>query len=252
MKILLLDIETSPNLVHVWGLFKQTVSINQIMASGYVLCWSAMWLDDDEGDILFDSVRKSGSKKMLQRIHKLLEKCDACVTYNGSNFDLPTLNKEFVQIGMMPPSPYKSIDLYQTAKKVFRFPSNKLEYIAQTLNIGGKVKHEGHELWVKVMANDKDAWQRMENYNKGDVILLKRLYEKLLPWIPSHPNVALVDGAGFSCPACNSTNMIRRGYAYTTCNRYVRLRCNDCGTWSREAQAQSSLEERQKLYRRVA
>ena len=52
MKILLLDIESSPNTAHVWGLWQQNVGIKQIMESSYVLCWAAKWLDDKE--IMFD------------------------------------------------------------------------------------------------------------------------------------------------------------------------------------------------------
>ncbi len=53
MKILLLDIESSPNTAHVWGLWQQNVSINQLMESSYVLCYAAKWLG--QKDVLFDS-----------------------------------------------------------------------------------------------------------------------------------------------------------------------------------------------------
>lgn len=43
MKILMLDIEVSPNTAHVWGLWQQNVSINQLMESSYTLCWAAKW-----------------------------------------------------------------------------------------------------------------------------------------------------------------------------------------------------------------
>ncbi len=56
MKILLLDIETSPNLAYVWGLFKQNVAINQIKESGSVLCWAAKWYGSR--DVMFDSAHK--------------------------------------------------------------------------------------------------------------------------------------------------------------------------------------------------
>ena len=250
MRILLLDIETSPNVAHVWGLWQQNVAINQIIASGYVLCWAAKWLDNDE--VIFDSVHKSGSKKMLRGIHKLLNEAQAVVTYNGNNFDLPTLRKEFVIKGMSPPPPYRSIDLYQVAKKQFRFPSNKLEYISRTLGIGGKVKHEGHELWIKVMAGDPEAWQRMEEYNKQDVVLLQALYERLKGWIPNHPNVALYDHAALACPSCGSHKVQRRGYAHTNVNEYVRYVCNDCGRWAREPSPVTGKEERMNLLRPVA
>ena len=48
MKILLLDIETAPNLAHVWGLWNQNVGITQIVTAGYTLCWSAKWLGSGE------------------------------------------------------------------------------------------------------------------------------------------------------------------------------------------------------------
>lgn len=250
MRILLLDIESAPNLVHCWGLFQQNVSINQIMASGYVLCWAAKWRDDNE--VMFDSINKSGSSRMLKRIHALLEKADAVITYNGQSFDIPTLNKEFVLKGMTPPSPYKSIDLYQTAKRVFRFPSNKLEYIARSLKLGGKVQHEGHELWIKTMAGDPEAWQRMEEYNKQDVVLLDKLYTVMLPWIPNHPNIPLHNGSSLACHNCGGFSLQRRGYAFTNINRFVRLRCNDCGSWLREPYADTTTEERKAQMRRAA
>jgi hypothetical protein len=127
MKILLLDIETAPNLVHVWGLWQQNVHISQIMDSSYVMCWAAKWLGEDE--IFFDSVHQSKPKAMLKGIFKLLEEADAVIHYNGTRFDIPTLNKEFLLHGFLPPSTYKQIDLLLTARGRFRFPSHKLDFM---------------------------------------------------------------------------------------------------------------------------
>lgn len=230
MRILLLDIETAPNLAYVWGLWDQNIAINQIASSGYVLCWAAKWLGDEE--IQFDSVHKSKPKKMLQRIWTLLDKADAVVHYNGRKFDIPTLNKEFLQKGIHPPAPYKQIDLLQVSKSAFRFTSNKLDYVSAVLGIGQKVRHEGHELWVKCMANDPEAWEKMESYNKHDVVLLEKLYERFKPWIRSHPNHgAFCEDA--VCTNCGGNNLQRRGYAVTTVMKYPRYQCNDCGTWVR-------------------
>lgn len=182
--------------------------------------------------MLFDSVHKSKPKKMLDRIHKLMSEADAVVTYNGKKFDVPTLNKEYLLYGMSPPAPYKQIDLIETCKRVFRFPSNKLDYIAQTLGLGNKVKHEGHELWVKCMNHDNEAWEKMEEYNKHDVTLLEQLYLTLRPWIDRHPNLA-TRLEGCVCPSCGSDNYQRRGTAVTTTMKYNRYQCKDCGTWFR-------------------
>jgi len=234
MKILLLDIESSPNTAHVWGLWQQNVSINQLMESSYVLCYAAKWYGEKE--VMFDSVHKSRPKTMLKGIHGLLNDADAVVHYNGTKFDIPTLNKEFLLHSFNPPSPYKQIDLLRVVRSNFRFPSNKLDYVAQRLNLGKKHEHEGHELWVKCMNGDKDAWKRMEKYNIQDVVLLENLYSHLLPWIKSHPNHNLFSD-GHVCPNCSSSSLQRRGTAISATGTYQRYQCRSCGTWSQSTKS---------------
>jgi DNA-directed RNA polymerase subunit RPC12/RpoP len=230
MKILLLDIETAPNLVHVWGLWQQNVGINQIMASGYTLCFSAKWYGEEK--IIFDSVFTSPVKRMLKRVHTLLEEADAVIHYNGTKFDIPTLNKEFILYGMKPPAPYKQIDLLKTARSQFRFPSNKLDYVAQALGLGKKTHGMTHDLWVQCMARDLEAWKKMETYNRNDVILLEKVYDRMKPWIKGHANHSLYTGE-IVCPNCGSHHLTKRGFAYTNAGKYQRLQCTDCGAWSK-------------------
>lgn len=235
MKILLLDIETAPNTAYVWGLFRENIPLQRLVDSGYVLCWAAKWLGDNE--VFFESVYKSKPKTMLKRIHKLLEEADAVVHYNGTRFDIPTLNKEFLLYRMLPPTAYRQIDLLTTVKNRFRFTSNKLDYVAQALGVGKKHKHQGFELWVKCMNNDSDAWAEMETYNKQDVNLLEQVYYILRPWIKNHPNQGLYSsGDHFVCPHCGGKSLSKRGFAFTTSGKYQRYQCRDCGHWSRDRQ----------------
>lgn len=226
MKILLLDIETAPNLAYVWGLWQQNVGINQIESAGYVLCWAAKWLGSET--LMFDSVKKSGTERMLKRIHKLLDEADAVVHYNGVKFDIPTLNKEFIKAEMQPPAPYKHIDLLLHCRRMFRFESNKLDYVARALGLGKKVKHEGFELWLNCMAGDRAAWRTMEEYNRNDVTLLESLYAKVLPWIDGHPNRS-VYGEGLVCPNCGHNRAQARGYAVSKAAKFKRYQCCGCG-----------------------
>jgi DNA polymerase III epsilon subunit-like protein len=171
---------------------------------------------------------------MLRGIHKLLDEADAVVHYNGSRFDIPTINKEFLLHGFPPPQPYKQIDLLKVARQKFRFPSNKLDYVARALGFEGKVRHIGHELWVKCMNDDPAAWKDMEHYNKGDVLLLEKVYEKLLPWVSSHPNHGLyTDGTRPVCTNCGGEKMQRRGFERTRARIYRRYQCQLCRTWMR-------------------
>jgi hypothetical protein len=240
MKILLLDIESSPNTAHVWGLWQQNVGLKQLMESSYVLCWAAKWLGEEE--ILFDSVHQSKPRNMLKKIHSLISEADAVIHYNGTKFDMPTLNKEFLLFGMNPPAPYKQIDLLRTMRSQFRFPSNKLDYVAQRLGLGSKTEHEGHELWVKCMNGDKEAWKTMEKYNKQDVVLLEQVYNRVLPWIKNHPNHNLFNEEAV-CPTCSSTYLHKRGTAISSVGTYQRYQCKSCGTWSQGTKAiKSSVE----------
>jgi len=230
MRILLLDIETAPNLAYCWGLWEQNIGINQIEDAGYVLCWAAKWLG--EKDMMYDSVHQSTAKQMLRGVHKLLDEADAVVHYNGRKFDIPTLNKEFLLNKMSPPAPYKQIDLLQVSRGAFKFQSHKLDYVSKSLGLGTKTKHAGFQLWVDCMKGDKTAWKQMEEYNKNDVVLLEKVYHEFRPWIKNHPNHGAFDDLD-ACPHCASEKLQKRGMAVTRDQRYQRYQCGDCGAWSR-------------------
>jgi hypothetical protein len=240
MKILFVDIETAPNLVHVWGLWQQNVGLPQILDAGYVLCWAAKWKGED--DIMFSSIHEDGAENMLKSIHKLLDEADAVVHYNGTKFDIPTLNKEFLLYGMSPPAPYKQIDLLRTARSQFRFPSNKLDYISNALGLGKKIKHIGHELWIGCMNGDPESWKMMEEYNIQDVVLLENVYKKLLPWIKGHLNYSVYNGEP-SCPNCGSKRYHKRGHAYTSASKFQRYQCQKCGAWWRSNKSEKQQEK---------
>lgn len=232
MKILLIDIETSPNLVWTWGLYKQDIRPAQIVETSRTLCFAWKWLDKKRIHFLDE---RDGHEEMIQRAWELLDEADAVLHFNGARFDVPALNKEFLKYGMRPPAPFKQIDLYKVAKKHFRFPSNKLEHLLNELQLDGKVEHSGFRLWLDCLAGDASAWRRMKRYNKQDVRQMEPLYEMLLPWIDNHPNRALyVDTDAPCCPNCGSEALQRRGKARTKTRTYQRLHCTACGRWSRE------------------
>ena len=231
MRILCIDIETSPNLAHVWSLWNQNVSLDQLRESGEVICFAAKWLGDPKRETAFWSLL-DGREYMVGAAAVLLDEADAVVHWNGKTFDIPHLNRAFLEGGLKPPAPFRQIDLCDVVKKQFRFPSNKLDYVAQRLGVGAKTRHEGHSLWVKCLEGDPAAWKRMERYNRQDVWLLEGLYDKLQPWIPGHPSHAAMDGKHV-CPRCGSSRLQSRGTAYTLQSAYQRYQCLNCGGWSR-------------------
>lgn len=229
MKILFLDLETSPNLAHVWGLWQQNVAITQLEKSTEVICFGARWLGSDK--VIFKSVHHHGKEKMLDELHKIMDQADVLIGWNSQAFDSKHIKREFIENGYLPPSPWKELDLMRVVKGQFKFPSNKLDYVAQTLKVGAKVQHSGFQLWLDCMAGDNKAWQEMKTYQIQDVNLLVDLYEILLPWINNHPNVAASNGTPDGCKNCGGTDIIKAGKKITTNAIHQRHQCTSCGVY---------------------
>lgn len=232
MKKLYVDIETTPHTAFVWRLFQENVGLSQLIEPSRVLCVAFKF--DDEPMQFVAEWQRGGRKRMVKTLHKALSEADAVIHYNGTSFDEKHLNREFLQAGLKPPAPFKTIDLYRTIKQRFKFASSKLENIARELEIReGKLKTD-FNLWRDCMAGDNFARTQMEDYNCEDVELLVDLYQELLPWIDRHPNVALMDGvAGKACTRCGSNQLHKRGQAATSAGVFQRYQCQDCGAWSR-------------------
>ena len=167
---------------------------------------------------------------MVKQIYNLICEADAIVHYNGTKFDMPILNQEFLFDSLDPPSSYSDIDLLKTARKRFRLPSNKLDYVARYLGLGSKIKHMGMSLWHDCMDGCPKSWAVMKRYNKQDVNLTEKVYDVLLPWIDNHPNWGhYVDGNKVICRNCGSDRVIKNGIEKKTLVPYQRYRCRNCG-----------------------
>lgn len=242
MKTLIIDIETAPSLAYLWGLFNQNVGLSQVVAATEVICFAAKWAGQRK--TVFYSVHTHGREAMVQAAHDLLDEADVVVHYNGTRFDVPHLNREFLMAGLTPPAPFDQVDLLRVVRRRFRFLSNKLDHVVTSLGLDGKASHEGFDLWRKCMEGDPAAWKRMERYNRQDVKITEALYERLLPWVQNHPARPLYDGSS-GCPVCGSDRVQRRGYSYTKVSKFQRWHCQGCGAWLRSPKREATTDLRQ-------
>lgn len=252
MRVLMIDIETTPDKSYHWSRWNTNIGINQTIEAGGLLCFASKWYGQD--GIEFYSRWNDGDLQMALESWRLLNECDVVVHFYGSRFDIPHLNTHFLKHGFPPPSPFKQIDLKLAVGKQFKFSSNKLEFVSRVLGLEGKEEHEGFPLWDKVMnENDKyseeievDAKKRMTSYNKRDVFLLDECLEALLPWIPNFPNRRLYEG-GNGCPTCGADAefILQDGYYYTKLSKFLQYRCQVCDSWFRSTRREQgvSLQE---------
>jgi hypothetical protein len=125
--------------------------------------------------MLFYSDWQHGHLGMVEAAHRLFSEADAVITYNGDRFDIPKLQGEFLQAGLPPPPPY--LDRRLQGGQEARAAVNKLAFVGPLLTGDEKLKHEGMELWTKVMAGDPKAQAKMQRYCSQDVRLLERVYD---------------------------------------------------------------------------
>lgn len=225
-KILTLDIESKPGIWYSWGPRADWLPAGMMIDGGGMLCFAAKWLGSDE--VMFYR-----GEQAVYEAHALLSEADLVITYNGDRYDLKRLNNEFLKRGMAPPSPYRSVDLFKTNRAQFDLPYKKLDVIAQFVDIGGKMKHQGFDLWVGCMNDDPEAWVIMEDYNKQDVVLTEKLYIKLLPWLKNVPHMGMFTTDGGDCPYCASDDLTNSGQTHTFVQTYSLYKCNNCEGWSR-------------------
>ena len=183
MRVLFMDVETSPALVWTFGFFKQYIRPDQVVEPPRMLCFAARFNDRKRTE--FYSEFHNGHAEMVAQLHRVLDEADVVVHFNGKTFDEPWARTEILQAGLRPPSPYRTVDLYQQSKR-FYLPSHKLEYVSTRLiPAGGKESTGGFSLWVRCMSGDPKAWRLMRKYNLQDVDMMMPVYVEMLPWMTS-------------------------------------------------------------------
>lgn len=255
-KILLLDVETAPMEVYVWGLYKQRISHRNVINDWFMFSWAARWLFSPtmQSDVLTPKEAVIGDdKRIMQSIWDLVNEADIIIGHNVDRFDKRKLNTRFILNGFPPPLPYQTIDTLTIAQRQFAFASNRLDYLGQLIRNRGKIETD-FNLWIRCKSGDKDALTEMVTYNQEDVVLLEEVYLYLRPWIKSHPNVGvLMDAQELCCPNCGSFNIEMTGTYYTTpANQYRAVRCGDCGAPNRLPQSIIGSEDRKRLIRSIA
>lgn len=253
-KILVYDLETAPITSYTWGLFDQTIGLNQIKDDWYILAWAAKWLNEPASKTIYRDSRNSKNiqddKKLVQELSELINLADGVITQNGEKFDIKKLSARAVINKLPPIKSCNSTDILKEGRKVFKFTSHKLEYVSEKLNTKyKKLKHEeypGFELWKAILAGDKHAWKVMEKYTVHDVLATEESYNKIQGWIKTQ-NLSVYDDTILIKCNCGSKQLIKQGYAYTDSGKYQIYQCKNCGKWPRSRVNLLSKEKKQSL-----
>lgn len=220
-KVLYIDIETSPNLATVWRagydqnvssesicLERQVISI-QYKVSGKnkveVLTWTMPSSEEIKNIVKFVKGCKSipsynkkaaefnllaaahSDKDILEKFSDILNSYPVVVAQNGDAFDIKWLKGRLLYHGLSPVSNLISVDTLKLSRKNFNLNSHSLDYKSKYLFGEGKIPTK-YDMWLKVMAGDGKVLKELcFEYGSKDVVLLEKLFERMLPHCDSLP-----------------------------------------------------------------
>lgn len=252
-RVLVLDIETAPMKAFIWSMwnFNLGQSLNMQLSDWFMLTWSAKWLFEEttmSDRLTPEEVFAEDDSRITTSLWHLLEEADVVITHNGKKFDVKKINTRFLKHNIAPPMPYQTIDTLEHIKKQFSISSNKLDYVAGFLGLGGKISTGGFELWKRCMTGDEEALIQMETYNIGDVTLLEDVYLVIRPYVKPHPNMGLFILDNVSCcPSCGSTELDWQGTYKTYASVFEAFRCKHCTSVGRSRKSSIPLRSKSQL-----
>lgn len=236
LKILIVDIETTPLTGYSWGIYEQ--NIIKVVQDWRILCFAYKWLGDNNTYVVALPDFKERYKKdklddydVSLALRNIYDEADVIIGQNLDEFDIKKSNARFIMNKIQPPSPYLTIDTKKVAKKYFKFDSNSLKDLARYFGVRRKGDPGGISTWEGCMRGDEKSWDIMKKYNKQDVVVTEDVYLMMRPWIRNHP---VLTNSGMSCPKCKSKYLQKRGFERTVAGTvYQRYQCQSCGGWSR-------------------
>lgn len=228
------DIETSPNVGLFWQAgYKQKIDYSNIIKERAIICICYKWEDEKEVyEVHWD--RNQDDKKLLTEFIKIANQADELIGHNGDKFDLPWIRTRCLlhEIEMFPN--YTTVDTLKIARNKFRFNSNRLNYIAQYLGIGQKIKTE-FNLWKDIVLNkDANAMDKMIKYCKKDVVLLEKVHKHLSKHVYNKTHFGVIFGSDRgSCPECGSDELtIAKRRITATGLKKIQFKCKTCGKYN--------------------
>ncbi len=231
-RIVTFDIETAPMLGYFWQPKTRYITADKVVDYGGLLSFSSKVYGVKETQ--FFSRWGDGEETMLAALWNMLDTADIVVGYNSDRFDIKKARTYLTGAGFPPFSPVRSVDLIKTVRSQFELPYYSLNEVAKWLGLGSKLTHQGFQLWTGCLTGNAKDQRKMELYNRRDVTLTEEVYDRLRPYIKSHPNLALwadseTTTAAPKCPNCANDKFKPAGTTSTALTLYSLYECKHCG-----------------------
>lgn len=242
-KILVFDIETSLGEAYFFHPKVRFITHKMVKENPIMLCWAASFIGEDEVHsemLTVTELKKRDDGRIVKKLAELMQEADYVLAHNGDQFDIPWVRGRLWANGLdeQPLGYVQSIDTKKAAAKDFRLPHNNLEALARHRGFGLKDKMDLDD-WIAIAKGDHTRLKKMQEYNIGDVRILRDVFESMLPHMERLPRLVSTTEE-FSCPWCGNDvkNMQKRGVKkHSPAYSYQRYWCKPpkgCGRYPRE------------------
>jgi hypothetical protein len=237
MNRMFLDIETCPNVGLFWRTgHKVSIDHKSIIFPARIITAAWKWEGDKEShSLVWTPSQKQfheSDEKLIQNLLPEMAKADEIVAHYGDGFDIPWIRGRALKHGLTCPI-YKTVDTKAWSSRLFYLPSNKLDFLADYLKIGTKIRTD-YDLWVDITVHrDKKALDKMVKYNIHDVELLEPVYQRLSDFGPVKTHSGVLNGdPKWTCARCGSKS-VGRTHQHVSAAGTIKhqMRCKDCGKY---------------------
>lgn len=240
------DIETAHLKGRFWRLGDQAIRHKQLLPNAnrtQILTISYKWFAESKVTVIDCGDCGEKTKEMIAKFDKEIKKATVVIGKNNHRFDNQHINTARILSGgeAMPEWLSKSDDVESQLRRYFNFPSFSLDYVAQALGHGGKMKMEEEdwnsiedfiefnkaERWLKnserdsfcyyfynkpayqVLRQGRVAFNKMKKYNKIDVLRTEAVLISILPHVQLKHNAATKSdyNAPIVCITCGSNDI---------------------------------------------
>lgn len=229
-KICVWDIETSLVTVQVFRTGEQYIRPEQIVNDTNILCisWQILGEEKVHHTTILDDGDATNDKNVIVTFRDYIERegVDILLAYNGDGFDYKYFNAKVIEYRLLPLGYIQTIDPLKELRKVAKFSSHKMGFVAEKLGTSRKTE-TNRQLWIDATAGEPEAIAKMVAYCDDDIIALRDLYIELRPYMKSHPNVAR--RLTHNCPKCGSTDTMKNGIRHSKSGiESQRYQCQTC------------------------
>ena len=230
MKRLFFDIETSPCLGWFWRPgYKLRLSYDNVIEDAKIICISYKWQDKKEVHTLVWD-QKQSDETLIKEFIEIMNKADEIIGHNGDRFDIPWVRTRALFHGIKNVPRWRTLDTLKSVRSNLKFPSNRLGDIAKYLGLDVQKMDTSFSLWKNVMKGDQEALDYMVEYCEYDVLVLERVYEKVIGFVPLKTHAGVLKGGDkWSCPNCGGIDLVRNGTDVTRAGtESQKMKCKSC------------------------